>query len=144
MCFADSSAIVKLYSDEIGGASVRELAAMYVSQLCRVEVPAALWRKNRMGVVSTNDTRVLIRAFENDLFSTSGPLVPIRTTAAVLDRAAILLAAYALRAYDAVQLSTAGEARGIDPTCGVFAAFDLDLRAAAADQGFHLLPAKLP
>lgn len=143
-CFADSSAIVKLYSDELGASPVRNLGAMYVSQLCRVEVPAALWRKNRMRLVSTNDTRLLVRAFENDLFSSSGPLVPIRVTAGILDRTAALLAVHALRAYDAVQLATAGEARVIDPACGVFAAFDVGLRAAAASQGFHLLPAELP
>lgn len=50
-CFADSSALVKLYADEAGRAEVItvETATMLVSDLARVEVPAALWKKHRAG-----------------------------------------------------------------------------------------------
>ena len=40
--FADSSAIVKLYVDEIGADAGRRLRLVTVSQIARVEVPAAL------------------------------------------------------------------------------------------------------
>jgi hypothetical protein len=47
--FADPSAIVKLYADEVGAEAVRAAAPTIISQLARVEVPTALWRKHRMG-----------------------------------------------------------------------------------------------
>lgn len=139
--FADTSAVVKLYADEAGSAGIRSLDAMLVSQICRVEVPAAIWRKNRMLTLTAEDARVLIRAFENDLFEPDGVLVPIRLTAGILDDAAALTATHGLRAYDAVQLATAKAARAIEPDCGTVAAFDGRLREAAAREGFQLLPA---
>ncbi|WP_308466067.1 type II toxin-antitoxin system VapC family toxin [Rathayibacter soli] len=138
--FADSSAIVKLYADEKGCEVIRELEAMLVSQLCRVEVPAALWRKNRMLALTAQNARVLVRAFENDLFNTDGPLVPVRVTSAILDVAASLAASHGLRAYDAIQLASALAARELDPACLIMAAFDHELRDAAAREGFQLLP----
>ena len=49
-----------------------------------------------------------------------------------------------LRAYDAVQLSTALAVRRVDESCTVFAAFDRSLRTAAATEGFELMPSDLP
>lgn len=39
--FADSSAVVKIYADEVGSDRVRGLAAMYVAEIVRVEVVSA-------------------------------------------------------------------------------------------------------
>lgn len=138
--FADTSAVVKLYADEAGSDGIRVLEAMFVSQLCRVELPAALWRKNRLKALTAGDARILITAFENDLFRADGRLSPIRITAGILDDAATLTATHGLRAYDAVQLATACAARGIDPQCDTLAAFEGELREAAAREGFLLLP----
>src|SRR5690606_27691781 len=60
--FADSSAVVKLYADESGSTDIRSLEAMYVSQLCRVEVPSALWRKSRLGELAAENARILVTA----------------------------------------------------------------------------------
>ena len=138
--FADSSAIVKLYADEEGHERVRTLDAMVVSAIARVEVPAALWRKNRMGELNARDARTLVRAFEHDLASTTGPLVALPLTNEILERAAELTATHGLRAYDAVQLASARAARLIEPECSTFAAFDGGLSEAAAREGFALLP----
>lgn len=56
--FADSSALVKLYADELGVDVVRAVPSLIISQLARVEVPAALWRKHRLGELSAADTSV--------------------------------------------------------------------------------------
>jgi predicted nucleic acid-binding protein len=48
---------------------------------------------------------------------------------------------HGLRAYDAIQLAAARAARGAADGCTTFAAFDTTLRAAAAVEGFALLPA---
>ena len=138
--FADSSAIVKLYADEEGHERVRTLDAMVVSAVARVEVPAALWRKNRMGELNARDARTLVRAFEHDLASTTGRLVALPLTNEILERAAELTATHGLRAYDAVQLASARAARLIEPECSTFAAFDGELSEAAAREGFALLP----
>lgn len=56
--FADSSAVVKLYAEEPGADLVRDLPLLVVSQAARVEVPAALWRKHRMGELPAADAAV--------------------------------------------------------------------------------------
>ena len=99
--FADSSALVKLYADEDGCEQVRGMASLAVAQLARVEVPAALWRKQRMGELSANDARLLTADFEADFFGTDAE--PPRFAAVVasgrlLDQAARLCASHGLRA----------------------------------------------
>lgn len=143
--FADSSAVVKLYADEAGHREIRALTTMAVSELARVEVPAALWRKHRMGQLSVESASILVRAFEAD-YSPGGDgdgdtaLIPVAVSSVLLENAAALVSTHGLRAYDAVQLSTALAARAADPECSVFAAFDDQLREAAAKSGFELLP----
>lgn len=142
--FADSSAVVKLYADEAGAEHIREQGSFYVSQLTRVEVAAALWRKNRMGQLDSGATQILLREFDADyLQPDQGRFVPIRVSAELLEAAIDLAAAHGLRAYDAVQLASAAAVRSADPDCTTFAAFDVDLRDAAARIGFRLLPTKV-
>jgi uncharacterized protein len=145
--FADSSALVKLYSDEPGHEHIRGLQGVAVAQLARVEVPAALWRKQRLGELSADDARLLAADFEADYFGADGepPLfAAVTTTAGILDEAARLCASHGLRAYDAVQLSSARAVRHADENCTAFAAFDRSLRRAAAAEGFDLVPPSMP
>lgn len=145
--FADSSALVKLYADEAGHEQVRGLVSIAVAQLARVEVPAALWRKQRMGELSASDARLLTADFEADYFGTDTEpprFAAVAVTRSLLDEAARLCASHGLRAYDAVQLSTALAVRRVDESCTVFAAFDRSLRTTAATEGFELMPADLP
>jgi predicted nucleic acid-binding protein len=141
--FADSSALVKLYADEDGWELIRAQQVFAVSEMARVEVSAALWRKHRMGELSLESAGTLVRLFEGDFagHAASGTvLLPVAVTSDIIGRAAGLLASSGLRAYDAVQLASAIAAREADPDCGVFAAFDSELRTAAAHNGFRLLP----
>lgn len=67
--FADSSALVKLYADEIGHEAIRAIRTrLIVSQLARVEVPSAISRKQRMRHPPTEDAALLVSEFEFDLF----------------------------------------------------------------------------
>lgn len=140
--FADSSAIAKLYLLEAGSEAMKSLAGpLVVCELTRVEVQSALWRKNRTGELSARDAGILAREFAADWFAAApadrftiigiGPLI--------LEEACRLLAAHGLRAYDAVQLSTALAARRAHPECDEFACFDARLSAAAAAQGFKTI-----
>jgi uncharacterized protein len=106
--FADSSALVKLYADEPGHEQIRGIGSVAVSQLARVEVPAALWEKQRMGELSANDARLLTADFEADYFGTDSEpprFVAVTAAGSVFDEAARLCASHGLRAYDAIQLS---------------------------------------
>lgn len=139
--FADSSALVKLYADEPGFEVIRSIIEpMVVSHIARVEVPAAIWRKHRMGELTIEDARILVSAFEFDLHGDLAAFVPVAVTSAILDDAARLVATHGLRAYDGLQLASATAARQHVPGCRTFAAFDADLRRAAAVEGFGLAP----
>lgn len=142
--FADSSALVKLYADEPGREVVRRLEAIAVAEIARVEVPAAFWRKHRLGELDAADAQVLTADFEADWYGTAEDLprfAPVVLLSRLLDDAARLCASHGLRAYDAVQLACALAARVADPSCSSFAAFDDALRSAAAAEGFDLCPA---
>ena len=141
--FADSSALVKLYSDEVGADIVRAVDVMIVSHVARVEVPAAFWRKQRLGELDPEAARVLTQEFEADFFGTieeSARFIAVSTSTAVLDRAAGLCAVHPLRTHDAIQLAGALATRDVEPGCATLAAFDSGLRRAAAAEGFALLP----
>lgn len=143
-CFADSSALVKLYADEPGHEIVRALDRITVAQITRVEVPAAVWRKHRTGELDAGSAAVLVAQFEADWFGTDDQprrFEPVRMTALVLEDAARLAGVHGLRAYDAVQLATARAVRVADPDTTLLAAFDRSLRNAAAVEGFTLTPA---
>lgn len=134
---------MKLYADEEGCSAVRALKVMVVSCMAQVEVPAAIWRKHRMGELSTEDAAVLTAEFEADFFGDDhdpARFAVVSLPPVVLDDAARLTASHGLRAYDAVQLASAGATRAADPGCTTFACSDELLRAAAAAEGFALVP----
>lgn len=142
--FADSSALVKLYVDETGYEAVRALlATIVISQVTRVEVPAAFWRKHRLGELDPEDARVLTAEFEADYYGTTTEdprFVVVRSTGPVLDEATRLCSRFPLRAYDAIQLSSALAARAVDPSVAAMVVFDATLRGAAAAEGLAVLP----
>ena len=114
-----------------------------ISLLARVEVPAAIWRKHRMGELEAADARVLIDAFELDLTGDRHEpprfaIVALPTP--LLESAARMTGVHGLRAYDSVQLASACAAKAADPECDTFACFDASLRRAAAAEGFSILP----
>ncbi len=141
--FADSSALVKLYADEQDHQVVRRQGSLVVSALARVEVPAAIWRKHRMGELDLPDAAILVAAFEAD-YHGSIPDPPrfgvVAVTTTVLETASRLVGVHGLRAYDAVQLASAKAAAEAIPDCHTVAVFDATLRTAAAKEGFALLP----
>lgn len=134
---------MKLYADEGDHGAVRALDVIVVSCLARVEVPAAIWRKQRGQEIAAADAGLLIAQFEADYFGADAEpprFIVIDIVASLLDRAARLVAARALRAYDALQLASACAVRAVDPDCDAFACADRELRTAAAAEGFTLVP----
>jgi len=138
---------VKRYADEAGSDSVRDLGTVVVSALARVEVPSALWRKQREGALEADAAAVLTALFEADYLGDEDrppELIALAVTGAVLEEAARLSAVHALRALDAVQLASALAARTADPDCTTFVCFDRRLREAAVLTGFRVQPAGRP
>lgn len=123
---------------------MRSIAApIVVSALARVEVPAAIWRKQRSGELDREDALVLALTFAADyvgIRDVPARFLAVRVADQILERAASLTDERRLRAYDAVQLASALAARRIDERCATFAAFDRDLVAAATEEGFDTLP----
>lgn len=114
-----------------------------ISAIARVEVPAALWRKERLGELASADAGLLALAFEADFHGTDSEpprFAAVAVTAEVLEVAAQLAATHGLRAYDALQLACALAAREADPGCEAFACFDRELSDAAARAGFAPAP----
>ncbi|CAN5296069.1 hypothetical protein BH09ACT13_BH09ACT13_07290 [soil metagenome] len=118
------------------------MSNLVVSGLARVEVPAALWRKHRLGELSAEDAGVLVEEFEWDLVGEPERELGfgvLGVTADILDEAARSVARHPLRASDAVQLASALVARTADPSLTTFACFDEALTAAAVAEGFTVL-----
>lgn len=114
-----------------------------ISLLARVEVPAAIWRKHRLGDLDAADARILIDAFEFDLSGDDRDpprFAAIALPATLLESAARMAGVHGLRAYDAVQLASACVAQQADSECDTFACFDAALRRAAAAEGFSVIP----
>jgi uncharacterized protein len=143
IAFADSSALVKLYADEAGSSEVRGFERFVVAQIARVEVPAALWKKQRIGDITIGDAGLLVADFEADWFGTDDEAPrfdPVRMTSLVVEDAARLTGTHGLRTYDAIQLATARAVHGADPSITLLAAFDRTLRDAAVAEGFDVVP----
>jgi len=110
--FFDSSAIVKRYLSEAGSAWVTNIAALvsgnevYLARITFVEVISAVTRKSRGSGLSADGAMKAIADFRRD-FANEYSL--IEQTSALVEWAADLAEAHALRAYDAVQLAAALE-----------------------------------
>ncbi|WP_423919497.1 type II toxin-antitoxin system VapC family toxin [Candidatus Poriferisodalis sp.] len=139
--FLDSSALVKRYADEPDSDLVQAVSEPVIaSDLAAVEVPAALWRKHRIGEISATDAQNLCRRFLTDISASSpeSDAVLIEVGKDILRSAIGLVARHPLRAYDAVQLASALAASRLIGRCP-FGCFDEKLNNAAAAEGLLLL-----
>jgi uncharacterized protein len=145
--FVDSSALVKLYVNEPFDHVVRSIVRpMVIAALARVEVPAAFWRKHRLGEITDLDAAVLSADFAADVAGVDLPIPRFAAIVAgeeVLTGATDAVARHPLRAYDAVQLASALVAARVFDGLEGFVAFDRQLRAAAAAEGLSLVPPTL-
>ncbi|WP_022799513.1 type II toxin-antitoxin system VapC family toxin [Thermus islandicus] len=142
--YLDSSALVKRYVAEEGSEEVEawsaEAEALATALIARVEVPAALAKARRLGVLRADEFRRAIRAFMEDW----PDLVQLPLTEALAVRAADLAVAHGLKGYDAVHLASASLLAELVDTPLAFAAFDRALRRAAQTEGLTVLPESGP
>ena len=140
--FLDSSALVKRYADEPGAELIRSLGAGVACAIARVEVPAAIWRKHRIGELEAQAAATLVELFEWEWLGdeANGPLfVVVAVTDAVLDGAARDCAPPGGRAYPARPVAAARGPRAAAPEIERFACFDRQLADAAHREGFALV-----
>jgi predicted nucleic acid-binding protein len=144
--FFDASALVKLYVWEPDTDAVPsvDVPAM-ISELTRVELPSAFWRKHRLGQLSAHVAARLSNEFAADYYGEGGQLrfAVMRISDVTVSTAAGLVARADLRAGDAIQLASAVVARQVGREVTAFASFDARLRDAAAVEGFTLVPPTL-
>jgi uncharacterized protein len=140
--YADSSVLVKRHLNEIGSDWVRSLTdplsenLIVITRLSFVEIYSALNRRVRETSITRLDYTQMIADVMN-ILGTQYEIIEL--TALVVDRAKQLLESYSLRAYDAVQLSSALLAQDVLRTTGVntliFLAADERLLIAAQAEG---------
>lgn len=129
--FLDTSALVKYYRNEKGSDRVKKIidiekkgvgggksdergkVQIYISELSLVEFRSALFKKFRIGDITTEDRTDVINLFNSDILDRKFLIVPIESIH--LQKAVDLLESYAdkfaLRTLDSLQLATALESR---------------------------------
>jgi len=142
--FFDTSALVKAYIAETGTAWVRTILddvqhRIWISALTKVEVIAALTRRFRGGDL----TQQQLSQPSGDALQDCADLLAVPVLPNILDRAVVLAERHNLRAYDALQLATAMEARdalltnSTSPIGFTLVSADVDLNQAAPTGRFR-------
>ncbi len=140
MRFWDTSALVATEIDEKTTKAIRKLVrndpelAAWI--LTHVEVASALWRRRRNGEMIEAERAEAQRRLDETLSNA----VMVSDVFAVARHARRLLAAYTLRAADAMQLAAALVACEDEPGRLPFVTLDDRLAEAAAREGFVVLP----
>ena len=129
--FCDTSALVKIYIAEphreevLDG--VNRANAVAVSRIAWAEFHAAVARRTRQAPIDAAALSKVRHAFANDW----PHYVVLEIDQAVVERASDYAEAFALRAYDAVQLATASKLQERTGEQTLFACYDHRLNKAA-------------
>ncbi len=131
MLYCDTSALVKLYIEEVNSdelkAAVADAEAVAVCRITWAEAHAALSRRAR----ETPEDSPLIEQAKSALSIDWPRFVVLEITQALVERAGDYADTFALRGYDSVQLAAAFEASRIAQIPIAFACFDHRLNKAA-------------
>jgi len=137
--FCDTSALVKLYVKEPQSKRVTEAAEasemICVSRIAWVELHAAVARRGREVPESQPALEMVKQQFRED-WPRFGVL---ETSQALVEMAGEFADAFALRAYDAVQLASAARLKQAVDEGLLFACFDRRLNQAAGLLGMQVL-----
>ncbi len=140
--YLDTSALIKLYVEEVGTEQVVEAmqdavdGRVIIVDLTPLEARSAIRRREREGDISAADADRVLRQIENDC-SMSFLMQP--STSAVMEDAARLIDQYPLRAYDALQLAGCLVVRDGMPGPVTFVCADTRLCDAARHEGLEAL-----
>ncbi len=141
--YLDTSALAKLYIQEIGSGRVADLLRdperdhFAILEVSRVEFHSAVRRRERGGDVSSAEAANVLTQLDSDL---QGLFLVQPLTASVLEEAVAIIARHPLRAYDAMQLagcialSTGVGVQGFSFVCA-----DDELLDAAMAEGIEVI-----
>jgi predicted nucleic acid-binding protein len=128
--YVDTSALVKLYVEEVGTleviSRVERAEAVATALVTYAEARAALARHQRQGGISGAELRRVVRELNREWTTYN----VVHLSDALVHSAGSLAERHALRGYDAVQLATALELRAVGGVVE-FCAFDDRLNRAA-------------
>jgi len=138
--FYDTSALVKYYIIEVGSAWVTNQVLTssgnrtMMSNLALVEMISVFMRKEREGALTSSDRIKLQNDF---MIHTQKLYTVIRLTKAVFTNAQDLVVRHPLRTLDAIQLTSALQAKQLSQNL-TFISADLRLLAAAQAEGLQI------
>lgn len=139
LLYLDTSALVKLYLQEDSSEQViryfEQASAIASHQIAFIEFHAALARRHREGDIRNQDFDTIKQNFAQHW----ADYLQIQTDQALLNSAAELAEAFALRAYDSVHLAAAQYLHKNSKASVHFACFDKRLNLAAKMLGMALL-----
>lgn len=142
--YLDTSALVKRYIDEPGSRDVARLIehseCHATSVVTEAELPAALARAVRMGMIARRGGEAALRAWMRD----RDELLWIQLQQPTLRHAGVLAWESGVRGYDAVHLSAALWWKANLPKELLVATYDRELWHAARQQGLDVFPQREP
>lgn len=142
--YLDTSALVKLYVEEEGSASVRDAVAradlISTSRVAYVEARAAFARRRRLKEMDPRAYRRIIQDLERDW--EHYPRIDV--TESLVRGAAHMAERHGLRAYDAIHLASATTVKERVAESVAFACWDTHLEAAASREGLMALRPGVP
>ena len=140
--FADTSALVKRYVNEVGSEYVRTLVAaadiiLYQSFLTPLEITSTFYRRHRMNELSTEGLTLVLQAYTVHSHKEYA-LIPYSED--LMNKAATLIARHPLRTLDAIQLAAAlGLRTSLPGDAPPFTFLSADDRLVAVARREHLL-----
>jgi predicted nucleic acid-binding protein len=144
ICYLDSSALVKVFLKEPGGAEIKQLMdaaqIMGTVAISRAEVVAALQKSVRIGKTPSEEGVSAHHRFRMEW----PDYLRLPVSDLLVERACDLAWAYGLRGYDSVQLAAAIMWQATLDTPVIMATFDLRLWEVSALAGLEPYPPDLP
>ncbi len=142
--YLDTSALVKRYVAEVGSDGVasllKEAEYQAASIVTEAELPAALGRATRMGIIPERDSQAALKAWEQD----REELLWIQLPQNIAQHAGQLAVQDGLRGYDAIHLATALWWQANLGQELVVATYDRELWRAAKAHGLSVFPEQEP
>ncbi len=136
--YCDTSALVKLYVQELGSEKVAGLCAdaqaVAVARIAWVEAHSAFARRGREVSVDAPVMELAKSALKDDWSA----FVIVEVTQTLIELAGEYAEIFALRAYDSVQLASASEVARISQLPTFFGSFDTRLNKAAKALGLSI------
>ncbi|MBU4533226.1 MAG: type II toxin-antitoxin system VapC family toxin [Eubacteriales bacterium] len=142
--YLDTSALIKLYVQEIGSKSIRSLvnasSVVATSKVAYVEARAALARAQREGILDENSYHLVVGALKKDWAS----YLSVEVSEVLITLAGDLAEQHRLRGFDAIHLASAVTIRRQVKRPVIVCCWDTRLWESLRASEFDTLPEEQP